>query len=187
MITPYSINLNGSPSMNNNVIEIYKQNTVEEVRADLDKNRTKLINICMNLTHDFNKASAIRANNAFLGKELYMVGRKRYDKRGAVGTYLYEHCYHADTLEEVIDYLHVQNYKVYAVDNIEKYNPINIWDCNFPEKSAFVYGEENAGLSEESIALCDGMVYISQYGSVRSLNVAQAAACIMMEYSRRYH
>lgn len=187
MIEKYSFGLEGKPSMSNNVLDMYKKNTAAEIRADLQTKRTQLVNICQNLSGDFNKASIIRANNAFLGKEVYLVGRRRYDRRGCVGMQVYEHVYHADNMEEVIDKLHKEEYVVYAVDNIQEYNPINIWDCDFPEKSAFVYGEENAGLSKETIEMCNRMCYIQQRGSVRSLNVAQAAACIMMEYSRRYH
>ena len=160
MITPYRINLDGKPSMNNNVLSIYKENTVAEIRADLDKNRAPLVAVCQNLSSDFNKASVIRANNAFLGQEVYIVGRHKYNRKGAVGTYLYEHVYHASDMKEVID---------------------------FPEKSAFVYGEEQRGLSEDTIKMCDDMVYVQQYGSVRSLNVAQCAAVISYEYRRRFH
>lgn len=186
MITPYVINTDGKPSMNNNVLEIYKNNTVEEIRADLEPKRTELVNVFANLTSDFNKASGIRANNAFLGKAVYIVGRHKYNRVGAVGTYLYEHVFHATDMKELFDKLHNEHYTIYAVDNIAKYNPKNIWDVEFPAKSAFVYGEECKGLDENVINLCDGMVYINQIGSVRSLNVAQAAACVMSEYSRQH-
>ena len=187
MISPYTINLDGSPSMNNNVLSIYKENTVSEIRADLDKNRAPLVAVCQNLSSDFNKASVIRANNAFLGQEVYIVGRHKYNRKGAVGTYLYEHVYHASEMKEVIDFLHAKEYTVYAVDNIEQYNPKNLWDVNFPKRAAFVYGEEQRGLSEDTIKMCDDMVYVQQYGSVRSLNVAQCAAVISYEYRRRFH
>lgn len=169
-----------------NVADYYKKWTLDEVRADLDSKRSDVVNIFMNLTSDFNKASGIRANNAFCGKEVYIVGRRKFNRVGAVGTYQYEHVYSADTLEEVIEKLHEDNYTVYAVDNILEYNPKNIWDVKFPKKSAFVYGEEMLGLSEESIKMCDDMVYINQTGAVRSLNVACSSAVILSEYSRQH-
>lgn len=185
-IAPYPVPLENESAANANVADMYKTWTVNEIRADLDSRRTKLVNVCMNLTNDFNKASVIRANNAFLGNEVYIVGRRKYNRMGTVGTHKYEHVKSADNLHEVIESLHEDGYTVYAVDNIESYNPKNIWDVDFPEKSAFVYGEEGLGLSQESIDLCDDMVYISQYGSVRSLNVACAATAIMSEYSRQH-
>lgn len=186
MITRYSFgkNFNGD---NRNIAERYKQWTNDEIRADLQKNRSECVNIFMNVSGDFNKASAIRSHNAFLGKEVYIVGRRRYDHRGTVGTYHYETVYHADELREVIDILHAEGYTVFAVDNVIDYNPISIFDIQFPVKSAFVYGEEGDGLSLEHIEMCDKMVYIQQYGSVRSLNVASAASIIMYEYTKQYN
>lgn len=185
-IRPYLVNLENKQSANPNVADMYRDWTLSEIRADLDTRRKPLINICMNLTKDFNKASVIRANNAFLGSHVYLVGARHYNRVGTVGTHLYEHVSSSDTLSELVDMLHEDGYTVYAVDNIESYNPKNLWDVEFPEKSAFVYGEEQRGLSAEEIEMCDDMIYISQIGSVRSLNIAQAAATIMSEYSRQH-
>lgn len=186
LIDRYSYGLNQEASKNNNVIDIYKAWTAEEVRADLDTRRTDVVTVLSNTTHDFNAAAAIRSNNAFLGKSVYIVGRRRYDKRGAVGCHKYEHVYHADMLQEVIDRLHEGGYVVYAVDNQMEYHPQNLYDTDFPPKSAFVYGEERRGLAKEEIKSCDGMVYVGMYGSVRSLNVAACAAVVLAEYTRRY-
>ena len=101
MITQYSFGLNTHASKNNNVKDIWKTWSCEEIRADLQPNRSAMINICQNLTSDFNKGTIIRSHNAFLGKSVYIVGKRKYDKRGAVGTYHLETVYHADTFEEV--------------------------------------------------------------------------------------
>lgn len=186
MIEQYSYGLNQEASQNNNVLDIYKTWSAEEVRADLDNRRTDVVSVLSNTTHDFNAAAAIRSNNAFLGKCVYIVGRRRYDKRGAVGCHKYEHVFHADTLSEVIDKLHEDDYTVYAVDNQMEYCPQNLYDVDFPIKSAFVYGEERRGLAREEIEACDGMIYVGMYGSVRSLNVATCAAVVLAEYTRRY-
>lgn len=186
MIEKYSFGLEGSPSMSDNVRDIYKMWTAEEIRADLQKNRLPLVMVCENLRGGFNISSVIRANNAFLGKEVYVVGRRKMDFRGAVGTRTYESVYHADSMKEVIYLLKKRGYSIYAVDNIPEYNPTNLWDCDMPMKSAFVLGEEHNGLTKETIEMCDEMVYVRQYGSVRSLNVAQAGAVIMYEYCRRF-
>lgn len=157
-----------------------------QVKEALENGRSELVNICMNLTSDFNKSSVVRASNAFLCRETYMVGGRRYDRRGTVGMHHFEVLKHAETLEEVVDHLHSEGYVVYAVDNGPLLNPVALYDVDFPERSAFVYGEEQRGLSSEEIALCDEAVYIPQRGSVRSLNVAQAAAVMMSEYSRQH-
>ncbi len=170
-----------------NIIDYFKGHTDEEIRANLDSRRTPLVNICMNLSGDFNKAAVIRANNAFLGSKVYMVGRRRYDIRGTVGTRHYENVEHSEELAPVIEKLIADGYLVCPIDNIESYSPVNLFDLEFPERVAFLYGEEGLGLSAESIALCNGpMIAIRQYGSVRSLNVGQAAAVLMAEYSRQH-
>ena len=185
-ITPYS---NGQECLSNassNVLDIYRANTNAEIRACLQPRRTDLVMVYQNLTHDFNKASAIRSGNAFLVKESYLIGRRQWDKRGTVGTNHFERIYHADTFREVFDLLKLCGYTVYAVDNQSQWNPQNILNVSFPRKSAFVMGEEQKGLDEDTIKQCDGMVYIEQFGSVRSMNVACAASCIMLEYSRKF-
>lgn len=184
----FAVNYENEVTENSNTREIYKNSTLREIRADLEKNRSQLINVCMNLTKDLNKASMIRANNAFLGQAVFMVGKRRYNRRGTVGTHLYENVYHAHTLEDIVEYFKPLGYTVFAVDNValDGFTPENIWDVKFPEKSIFVYGEEQRGLSEDEIRLCDRMVYINQTGSVRSLNVSQAGAVIMSEYSRQH-
>ena len=186
MITKYSYGQDKVVSKDANVIEQYKKSKTEEIRADLQERRTDVVMILQHINYNINIGSVIRSNNAFLGKEVYVVGRRRYDKRGTAGTYHYEHVYHSDTLDEVVDYLHSLGYTIYAVDNIMEYNPVNLFDEPLPMKSAFVFGEEGNGLSKREIELCDKMIYIGMYGSVRSLNVASAATVVEYEYSRQW-
>lgn len=168
-----------------NVADEFAGMTTEEINDELNLRRSDMVNVCMNLTSDFNKSSIIRANNAFAGKEVILVGKKRFDRRGTVGTHHYNKIRHSLTIEPVIEELRANGYKIFAIDNIPSFNPESVYTADIPVKSAFVYGEEQKGLSEEIIKLCDEMIYIPQYGSVRSINVAQAAAVIMGEYNRR--
>lgn len=186
MITKYSYGQNQFVSKSANVIDFYKEQLAEEVRADLQPRRSDVVMILQHVQYNINIGSVIRSNNAFLGKEVYVVGRRRLDRRGSCGTTHYENVYHADNLKEVIDYLHSLGYIIYAVDNIMEYNPKNIADVNFPKKSAFLFGEEGPGLSKEELDLCDDMVYIQMFGSVRSLNVACAATVVEYEYSKQW-
>lgn len=188
MIEKYSFGQDVPPSIHNNVIDLYKSWEADEIRADLQPRRNDMISVCQNLSHDFNKAVVVRSNNAFLGKAVYIVGRRRYDRRGTVGTYHYENVYHADSMREVIDLLHSNNYTVFGIDNNVTTNkiPKQLGTFEIPRLSAFVYGEETTGLSDDTINLCDDLVYIRQQGSVRSLNVSCAATCCMYEYTRQW-
>lgn len=170
-----------------NVLDNYKDMRTDEVRAVRDESSTGLVNVAMNLTNDFNKASVVRAHCAFGGSEMYFVGKRRYDRRGTVGTHHYVNVFHADTPAEVIESLRSRGYTIFAVDNTPEFNPVSVYDAEIPYLSAFIYGEENAGLSSEIVALCDAVTYIPQPSPVpRSVNVAQAAAIMMSEYSRRH-
>jgi len=186
MIEKYSWGEDKCNSQKANVIEYYKQWKTAEIRADLQENRTDAIMIFNHLDYNINIGCGIRSNNAFLGKAVYIVGRRKYDKRSCAGTNHYEHVYHADTLEEVVDHVRNLGYIVYAIDNVDAYNPHNLLDVSLPKKSAFVFGEEGPGLSDNDIRLCDDMLYIGMYGSVRSLNVSVAAGIVQYEYCRQW-
>lgn len=184
--TMETYNFDDSGNTVTNADDRFYNMTTEQIKTALESERSDMINVCMNLTSDFNKSSVIRANNAFLGKEVIIVGKRRFDRRGAVGSHHYETIKHSLEIEPVIAELKASGYTVFAVDNTEAYNPQSVYKADIPEKSAFIYGEEQQGLSEDTIRMCDSMIYIPQYGSVRSINVAQAAAVIMGEYNRRY-
>ena len=186
MIVKYSYGIDQVISSKANVIDQYKQSKTEEIRADLQKHRSDIVMILQHVNYNINIGSVIRSNNAFLGKEVYIVGRRRYDKRGCAGTYHYENVYYSDNLEEVIEHLHSLGYIVYAVDNIMQYNPKNLLNEKLPQKSAFVFGEEGTGLLDQELMLCDDMIYVQMYGSVRSLNVACCASIIEFEYARQW-
>ncbi len=193
------IDLNDSNKYKN-VIDEFKLFETDEIIAKLDGKRGEVITILQNLTHDFNKGTAIRNTNAFSGKKIIFLnsknrtvldskeGAKKYDTRGAVGTNHYEHIEHhvITDYKEVFDNLKKDGYTIYAVDNITKYNPENIFDVKFEKKSAFVFGEEQLGLADEIIENSDKMIYLPQSGSVRSLNVAVAHGIVMAFYTQQH-
>lgn len=184
IMIPYTFDNSGMTSKN--VMDDFINMNTDCIREELDKGRSQMISVCMNLTSDFNKASVIRSNNAFLGNEVILVGKRRFDRRGTVGTHHYENIVHSYDIDEVFEYLRINDYTTFAVDNTPSLNPEVIYDVYMPEKSAFFYGEEQQGLSEEIASRCDKAIYIPQYGSVRSVNVASAASIVMSEYTRRH-
>ncbi|MDR3190762.1 MAG: TrmH family RNA methyltransferase [Lactobacillaceae bacterium] len=183
-----------------NVTDYYKNMADEAIRADLDQHRSQAVSVMQNLTHDFNKATAVRNSNAFATRKLIFMnpinesfpdrveGSKKWDRRGSVGTYNYEHIEHhrVTDYQMVFDTLHEEGYTIYAVDNIDEYAPQNLFTVTFPEKSAFVFGEEQIGLADELIKAADAMVYIPQAGSVRSLNVSVAHGIVMAFYAAQH-
>lgn len=188
MITRYTVPTELPDTKSQNVKDFYKGNLAADIRAAVADSRSDAVLVLQNVTHDFNKSTAIRINNCFLGKEVYLVGKRSFDKRGTVGQHHYQDVYHADTFTEVFDRLKSDGYHVVAVDNLPDYDPVDLWDYEFPRKTAFVFGEEQQGLDDETIRMCDGMVFIgaADRGVCRSLNVASAAAVVLSEYSRQH-
>ena len=102
-----------------NVIDPYKYWTVEAIKIDLQEKRTELVVLFENFAHDFNIATGIRNCNAFTVGQVWIGGRRSFDKRGAVGTHNYENInYAADSLD-VIKAHKDQGYRIVVADNIE--------------------------------------------------------------------
>lgn len=183
-----------------NVADEFKGLSNEDIRDALAERRTDMVCIAQNLTHDFNKSSCVRNMNAFSGRKFIFLnrdneqnpeaphGKKHWDRRGAVGAQNYENIEHYRHARwaEVFAQLHAEGYTIYAVDNIPQYEPRNVYTEQFPAKSAFVYGEEGIGLSDELIQACDRMIYIPQTGSVRSLNIGVAHGIVSAFYTAQH-
>ena len=183
-----------------NVTDFYKGKSDDEIRTDLDQRRGEMISIMQNLSHDFNKASAVRNSNAFGMRKLIFLnpenpaipdapeGIKKWDRRGSLGTQNYEHIEHrrVTDYQAVFDQLHADGYTIYAVDNTPGYQPQSLYNVTFPAKSAFLFGEERLGLADDLIAAADAMIYIPQYGSVRSINVSVAHGIIAAFYASQH-
>lgn len=171
-----------------NVQDEFKGMDVDEIRQALAPRRHNFISVFENLSGDFNKASGCRNHNAFCGQEIWFVGKKQWDKRGAVGTYHYETIRYFESWAIVQEFLwnpeqcpeSLLSYEWVAIDNVIGAEPLDkfLWSRD----TIMVYGEEKRGLSEEALSLCDRTVYIPMTGSVRSLNVGTASGIIMHSF-----
>lgn len=172
-----------SPHDRRNVIDHYKYWEHEAIIADLDQNRSELVVVCENFAYDFNIATVVRNSNAFLVKCVWIVGRKKFDRRGTCGTHKYEHIYHAESIEEVLS--SYDKHRVVAIDNVESASPIN--EYRWYDRSIVIFGQEQIGLSNNSLAQADDIVYIPQVGSTRSINVGTASGIAMYDYALKAH
>lgn len=167
-----------------NVIDKYRYWTMEAIVADLDTKRHPMHIAIENLEHDFNIGSIVRTANAFLVKEVHIVGRKRWNRRGAMVTDRYQHIrYHADpaafgawALEASIP--------VIGVDNMDGSVPIETF--TYPKECVLVVGQEGSGLSAGMREQCQTLIDIAQFGSTRSINVGAAAAIAMHGWIRQH-
>lgn len=162
-----------------NVIDIYKYWTTEAIKADLDIKRHNFSVLCCNIQGDFNIGSVVRNANAFLAKEVILYGRKKFDRRGAVGTQNYTNFRHVREAENLNEALKDCG-KLIAIDNVPYAKDVSTY--RWPDEHfTVVFGEESCGIPQEILDICDDIVYIEQYGSVRSLNVGCASAIVMYD------
>ncbi len=167
-----------------NVIDEFKFMTIEEIKYNLSTNRADFTSVFLNMTHDFNKSVGVRNHNAFAGKDVWFVGRKQWDKRGAVGTYHYEDIHYAANWQVFLE--QKPDGPIICVDNVKGYKHRHLGSFDMPKNSIFVYGEEKEGIPSEVLDSADYTLSIPQFGSVRSLNVSVASGIIMYEYRRQH-
>jgi tRNA G18 (ribose-2'-O)-methylase SpoU len=167
-----------------NVIDDYRYWTMDAIVADLDAKRHAFHVAIENWQHDLNIGSIVRTANAFLANTVHIVGRRRWNKRGAMVTDRYQHVLHHATVEEFLAWARANELTVVGVDNVE--NSVSIDATSLPERCVLLFGQEGPGLSPEAIAASDLVVEIEQFGSTRSLNASAAAAIVMHAWIREH-
>ena len=167
-----------------NVIDDYRYWTMEAIVADLDSKRHRFHVAIENWQHDLNIGSIVRTANAFLANTVHIVGRRRWNKRGAMVTDRYQHVIHHPTIDDFLEWARTHNLAVVGVDNVP--GSVSIDETSLPEACVMLFGQEGPGLSPEAIAACDVVVEIEQFGSTRSLNASAAAAIIMHSWIREH-
>jgi tRNA G18 (ribose-2'-O)-methylase SpoU len=160
-----------------NVIDRYRYWSMDAIVADLDRHRHPFHVAIENWQHDMNIGSIVRSANAFAADTVHIVGRRRWNKRGAMVTDRYQHVeYHAD-VAGLVAWAREQSLPIIAIDNVP--GSVIIETFAFPERCLLLFGQEGPGLSDEAIAAADAVVEISQFGSTRSINASAAAAVTM--------
>ena len=137
-----------------------------------------------NWEHDFNIGSVIRTANAFNAKAFHIVGRRRWNRRGAMVTDRYQHVRHHEDIAAFAAWAKDATLPIIAVDNVPGSVPVDRADL--PEHCVLLFGQEGPGLSPEAVTAAQGVVEITQYGSTRSINASAAAAVVMYEWCRRW-
>lgn len=160
-----------------NVIDRYRYWRMEAIVADLDTHRHPFHVAIENWQHDMNIGSIVRSANAFAADTVHIVGRRRWNKRGAMVTDRYQHVVHHETVEDLVAWAAAEGLPILAIDNVPGCVKIETFD--FPAACVLLFGQEGPGLSPEAIAAADAVIEISQFGSTRSINASAAAAVTM--------
>ncbi len=163
-----------------NVVDKYRYWTMEAIVADLDTKRHSFHVAIENWQHDLNIGSIVRTANAFLADTVHIVGRKRWNRRGAMVTDRYQHVVHHETVEALVAFANEHHLPIVAIDNLP--NSQAIEKIVLPKNCILLFGQEGPGLSPEALAAASMAVEITQFGSTRSLNASAAAAIVMHQW-----
>jgi tRNA G18 (ribose-2'-O)-methylase SpoU len=160
-----------------NVVDRYRYWTVEAIVADLARRRSRLHVAIENLEHDLNIGSIVRTANAFNVGGVHIVGRRRWNRRGAMVTDRYVDIQHHPDPVHLGTWAHGAGLPILAVDVVPRSVPIE--GFTMPPACVLLFGQEGPGLSEAALGLAEVVLSITQGGSTRSINVAAAAAIAM--------
>jgi tRNA G18 (ribose-2'-O)-methylase SpoU len=167
-----------------NVLDHYRYWTVEAIVADLDSKRHKLQIAIENWQHDLNIGSVVRTANAFNAAAVHIVGKRDWNKRGAMVTDRYLTVIHHPTISDFADWCKEHHLPIIGIDNVPSSKHLE--GASLPEECVLLFGQEGAGMSDEGIEVCEVLYAIEQYGSTRSMNASAAGAIAMYHWALQH-
>ncbi|WP_064078512.1 TrmH family RNA methyltransferase [Prescottella equi] len=167
-----------------NVVDAYRYWTREAIVADIDSRRHPLHVAIENFAHDSNIGTVVRTANAFAAAAVHIVGRRRWNRRGAMVTDRYQHLVHHTDLDELAAFARENGLTVVAVDNTPGSVPIET--VELPRDCLLLFGQEGPGVTEQGHAVASMTVSIAQFGSTRSINAGVAAGIAMHTWIRQH-
>jgi len=167
-----------------NVVDEYRYWRKDAIIADLDTRRHSFHVVIENWQHDFNIGTIVRNANAFLAHTVHIVGKRRWNRRGAMVTDRYQHIEHHPTVEDFADYVALERLPVMGIDILAGSSPIE--SAILPRRCVLALGQEGPGLSDEMQELCERILHVTQYGSTRSINVGVASGIAMYSWALQH-
>ena len=167
-----------------NVIDGYRYWRLEAIVDDLDSRRHPFHVAIENWEHDLNIGTVVRNANAFLAAEVHIVGKRRWNRRGAMVTDRYQHIRHHDTIDALVDYARAHELAVVGIDNLPGAQPIET--AVLPRACLLLFGQEGPGLSQPARRAATSVLSIAQFGSTRSINAGVASGIAMHTWIRQH-
>jgi tRNA (guanosine-2'-O-)-methyltransferase len=180
--------------LRNQVTDYLRQFVTEERQARLTEileNRTRHITVVLeDLFQTQNISAVLRTCDCYGIQDVHVIkNRNEFEvhkdiSMGAdkwLSIHQYPHSEH--NVKDCIDRLHEQGYWVAATLPDEQ--KLTIFDLPVERKTAFLFGTELTGLSDEAIKYADGNVLIPMYGFTESFNISNSAAIILSHFSER--
>jgi tRNA G18 (ribose-2'-O)-methylase SpoU len=167
-----------------NVVDRYRYWRTEAIVADLDNRRHDFHVAIENWQHDLNIGTVVRTANAFLAREVHIVGRRRWNRRGAMVTDRYQHLRHHADVEALLAWCAAAGLPLIGIDNLPGAVPLET--ATLPRRCLLLFGQEGPGLSEPARAAATLVCSIAQYGSTRSINAGVASGIAMHAWIRQH-
>ena len=167
-----------------NVVDRYRYWLRDAIVADLDTRRHDFHVGIENWQHDFNIGSIVRTANAFLAREVHIVGQRRWNRRGAMVTDRYQHIRHHETVDDLVAWASVEDLAVVGIDNLPGSVPLET--TTLPRRALLLFGQEGPGLSGPARDAAAVVCSIAQFGSTRSINAGTAAGIAMHTWIRQH-
>ena len=167
-----------------NVVDRYRYWTVDAIVADLDSRRHPFHVAIENWEHDMNIGTVVRNANAFLVSGVHIVGRRRWNRRGAMVTDRYQHVFHHSDIGDLLEWVAGEGLPLIGIDNLPGSVPIE--GVDLPERCVLLFGQEGPGLSAAARDAVSMVCSISQFGSTRSINAGVASGIAMHAWIRQH-
>jgi tRNA G18 (ribose-2'-O)-methylase SpoU len=167
-----------------NVLDEYRYWTVDAIVADLNTKRNPLHIAVENWKHDLNIGSLIRTANAFNVAGIHIVGKRDWNRRGAMVTDRYMSVQHHPTVKDFADWAKERELPIIGIDNIDVSKALE--HRPLPRECVLFFGQEGSGMSDEAVAVCEVILAINQYGSTRSINASAAGAIAMYAWGLQH-
>lgn len=160
-----------------NLTDNFKHRTEADIVTELDADDHGLVIALENTERDFNMGTIVRSANAFGVRHVYVIGRRQWNKRGAMATDRYLHVHYLASTREFIGEMRRQDRQIIAIDNVA--GSVEMAQTKLSKNAVLVFGQEGPGISKEMLEAADQIVAIEQFGSTRSINVGAAATVAM--------
>lgn len=167
-----------------NVVDQYRYWSVEAIVNDLDQRRHGFHVAVENWEHDRNIGTVVRTANAFLAAGVHIVGKRKWNRRGAMMTDVYQHITHHHTINDLLRWAELEGLPLIGIDNVAGSVPLE--STELPKRCMLLFGQEGPGLSPAAHQAADKVCSITQYGSTRSINAGVAAGIAMHAWIRRW-
>ena len=167
-----------------NVVDRYRYWSNAAIVADLDQRRHGFHVAIENWQHDMNIGTVVRNANAFLAAEVHIVGRRRWNRRGAMVTDRYQHVRHHPTIDDLVEWAGAADLPIIGIDNLPGSRPIEA--VELPSSCVLLFGQEGPGLSAAARLAVSMTCSIAQYGSTRSINAGVASGVAMHAWIRQH-